>query len=83
MKTITLRTLVREPLKAKRLTRAGQSITVTDRGNPLWVLQPAGKKASPDAEASRRKAINEILDGVLREKPSKFSLSRILDESRR
>jgi hypothetical protein len=41
MKTITLRALVREPLKAKRITRAGQSITVTDNGDPLWVIRPA------------------------------------------
>ena len=40
MKTITLRTLVREPLKAKLLTRAGNSITVTDNGDPLWIIQP-------------------------------------------
>ena len=35
MKTISLRTLVREPLKVKRMTRAGQSVQVTDNGEPL------------------------------------------------
>ena len=34
-------------------------------------------------EAERRRAIDEILDEVLKEKPSKISLSKILDESRR
>ena len=83
MKTITLRSLVREPLKAKRLTRAGNSITVTDNGDPLWIIQPVGGKESPEAEAGRRKAIDEILDEVLREKPAKISAAKLLEESRR
>jgi antitoxin (DNA-binding transcriptional repressor) of toxin-antitoxin stability system len=40
MKTISLRTLVREPLKVKRMTRAGQAVQVTDNGEPLWILHP-------------------------------------------
>jgi hypothetical protein len=83
MKTITLRALVREPLKAKRLTRAGQSITITDNGNPLWVIRPAGGKEMPDAEADRRKAIDEILDEVLHEKPACISAVKLLEASRR
>lgn len=83
MKTITLRTLVREPLAVKRLTRAGQSITVTDNGNALWVIQPANRKESPKAEGNRRKAIDDILDEVLRDKPSKISAARLLEDSRR
>jgi hypothetical protein len=83
MKTITLRTLVREPLKAKRLTRGGNSITVTDNGNPLWIIQPANGKEPPDVEANRRRAIDEILDEVLREKPASVSATRLLEESRR
>lgn len=35
------------------------------------------------AEKKRRRAIDEILDEVLREKPSKISLSKIVLESRR
>lgn len=81
MKTITLRTLVREPLKVKRMTRAGKSVQVTDNGKPLWILQPANGTAAD--EAKRRRAIDEILDEVLREKPSKISLSKIVLESRR
>lgn len=81
MKTISLRTLVREPLKVKRFTRAGRSVQVTDNGVPLWILAPAnGTNAD---EAKRRRAIDEILDEVLREKPSKISLSKIVLESRR
>lgn len=81
MKSITLRTLVREPLKVKRITRAGKAVQVTDNGKPLWILQPAN--GTDIDEAERRRAIDEILDEVLREKPSKISLSRIVLESRR
>ena len=81
MKTISLRTLVREPLKVKRMTRTGQPVQVTDNGHPLWILQPANGTDTDEAE--RRRAIDEILDEVLKEKPSKISLSKILDESRR
>lgn len=81
MKTISLRTLVREPLKVKRLTRAGNSVQVTDNGHPLWILQPAhGTEAD---EEERRRAVDEILDEVLREKPSTLSLSKLVLESRR
>ncbi|HEY3760440.1 MAG TPA: hypothetical protein VGN23_01685 [Verrucomicrobiae bacterium] len=81
MKTITLRTLVREPLKVKRLTRAGQSVTVTDNGNPLWLIQPA--EATGADEEERRRAVDEIFAEVLHGKPSKISLSKIVLESRR
>ena len=81
MKTISLRTLVREPLKVKRMTRAGQSVQVTDNGEPLWILQAANGTDTDEAE--RRRAIDEILDEVLREKPSSISAARLLEESRR
>jgi len=80
MRTITLRTLVREPLKVKRWTRTGKSVQVTDNGQPLWILQPA--EASPD-EAERHRVTEEILDEVLREKPSKVSAAHLLEVSRR
>lgn len=83
MKTITLRKLVREPLAVKRLTRAGQSISVTDNGNALWIIQPANGKEPPTAEKNRRKAVDEILDEVLHEQPAKISAARLLEESRR
>ncbi len=81
MKTISLRMLVREPLKVKRLTRAGQSVQVTDNGHPLWILHPANGSASDEAE--RRRAIDEVLDEVLRSPRSKPGLSKIVLESRR
>jgi hypothetical protein len=81
MKSIPLRMLVREPIKVKRMTRAGKSVQITDNGEPLWILQSA--KASEADEAERQRAIDEILDEVLREKPSRLSLSKIVLESRR
>ncbi len=81
MKSVPLRTLLREPLRVKRMTRAGKPVQVTDKGQPLWILQPATGTAADEAE--RRRAIDEILDEVLREKPSKISLSKIVLESRR
>lgn len=81
MKTISLRTLVRDPRKVKRMTRAGKSVQVTDNGHPLWILQPADGTDADEAE--RRRAIDEVLDEVLRQKPSKISAAKILEESRR
>ena len=80
MKTISLRTLVREPLKVKRMTRSGKSVQVTDNGEPLWILPPAN--GSETDEEQRRLAIDEILDEVLREKPSKISAAKLLEQSR-
>jgi len=81
MTTISLRTLVREPRKVKRMTRTGKPVQVTDNGKPLWILQPANGTDADEAE--RVRAIDEVLDEVVREKPSKISLSKIVLESRR
>ena len=81
MKTISLRTLVREPLKVKRITRTGKSVQVTDNGKPLWILQPAN--GTPEDEERRRREIDELLDEVLRGPRSKIPLSKIVLESRR
>lgn len=81
MKTITLRTLVRDPLKVKRLTRAGRTVQVTDRGVPLWLIHPAN---GTDADEERRRAeIEAELAEVLRGPRSKIPLSKIVLESRR
>lgn len=80
MKTITLRTLVREPLKVKRMTRAGKPVQVTDNGHPLWVIQPA---VTQDDEEQRRREIEELFAEVRRGPRSKISLSKIVLESRR
>jgi hypothetical protein len=80
MKTVTLRTLVREPLKVKRWTRTGESVRVTDSGELLWILQAAD---TAPGEEERRRATVEILEEVLRESPSRVSAARLLEESRR
>jgi len=81
MKTISLRTLVREPIKVKRMTRAGISVQVTDNGVPLWILLPAnGTEAD---EERRRREIEVELAEVLRGPRSKMPLSKIVLESRR
>ncbi len=81
MKTVSLRTLLREPRKVKRMTRSGQSVQVTENGEPLWIVKAANGTAADEAE--RRRGIDEILDQALREPPSKISLSKIVLESRR
>ena len=80
MKTITLRSLLREPTKVKRFTRTGAPVQVTDRGKPLWILQPAN---GADDEEERRRAVSDIFDEVMREPKSPISLSKIIKDSRR
>jgi hypothetical protein len=80
MKTITLRTLVREPRKVKCLTRAGNSVRVTDKGQPLWVIQPA---VTEDDEARRQEELEKELAEVLLEPQSPMPLSEIILASRR
>lgn len=80
MTTISLRTLVREPRRVKRITRTGKSVQVTDNGKPLWILKPVN---SADDEVDRLRATDEILDEVLRGRPSKISAVQLLEDSRR
>ena len=80
MKTITLRALVREPRKVKCLTRAGNSVQVTDKGQPLWVIQAAVTK---NDEKRRRREMKEELAQVLLGPQSKITLSEIILASRR
>jgi hypothetical protein len=80
MKTIALRQLLREPLKVKRWTRAGQAVQVTDNGKPLWIVQPA---VTTEDEMNRKEAVDALLDEVLREPESPISLSQIVKDSRR
>ncbi len=81
MTTISLRTLVREPRKVKRLTRAGQTVQITDNGEPLWVLKPARPAAGDSAR--RRRDLEAVFKEVLGEPPAVISAARLLDESRR
>jgi hypothetical protein len=80
MKTMTLRTLLREPLNVKRWTRTGKRVRITDNGAALWILQPADAAVN---EPARRRAIDELLGEVLRERPAKISAARLLEASRR
>lgn len=80
MKSIPLRSLLREPVKVKRLTRSGQSVQVTDNGKPLWVIQPA---AQEEDDTERARAIDKLLDEALSAPRSKISLSEILEKERR
>ncbi len=63
------------------MTRAGQTVEVTDNGEALWVIQAA--KGDARAEAERVRGIDELLDEVLKSEPSKINLSKIVIESRR
>ena len=63
------------------MTQTGKPVQVTDNGQPLWVLQPVN--GNDLDEAQRRRDIEAIFEEVLNEKPSKISLSKILDDSRR
>ena len=81
MKVVTLRQLLREPVKIKRWTRAGQTVHVNDNGKPLWVIR-AATNFDLDDEA-RCKASDELLDEVLSGPRSAVSLSKIIKDSRR
>ncbi len=80
MKTITLRTLLREPRKVKCLTRGGNPVRVTDKGQLLWVIQPA---VAREDEKRRRRELEEELAQVLLQPQSKIPLSGIILASRR
>jgi hypothetical protein len=80
MKTIPLCVLLRDPRKVKHWTGAGQSVQVTDNGNPLWILRPAQRAEDPEARA---RAIDELLDEALRAPRSPISAAALLEESRR
>jgi len=80
MKSIPLRQLLREPTRVKRITAAGRSVQITDNGHPLWIVQPAiARRDDPE----RAKAIDELLDEVLRGPISSVSLSRLVKNGRR
>lgn len=81
MKVITLRTLIREPLKVKRMTRGGFPVQVTDKGRPLWTLHPVAMLSVE--EPARRAAIEEVLTDVLAAPIGKISAGQLLEESRR
>jgi hypothetical protein len=81
MTTISLRTLVREPLKVKRITRTGKSVQVTDNGKPLWVIHPAD--GSLIDQEQRRREIEELFAEVRSGPRYKIPLSQVVLDSRR
>ena len=80
MKTIPLRQLMRQPAKVKKWTRAGQTVQITDNGEPLWLIQPA---VTEEDEERRQREIEAELAEVLRGPRSKIALSKLVIESRR
>jgi hypothetical protein len=80
VKTIPLRQLVREPITVKRWTRSGQSVQVTDNGEPLWIIQPAARE---EDDEERARAIDMLLDEGLRAPRSPVNAVALLEESRR
>jgi len=81
MNTVTLRTLVRQPIKVKRMTRAGQTVRVTDNGEPLWILHPADGTASQ--EQQRQREIENELAAIHQGRQSDLPLSQIIIDARR
>lgn len=79
MKSVTLRELVRETRKIKRITDNGASFLVTDHGKPLWKVSPAEEL---DDEV-RAEQIDSELDSLLAEPKSDYHLSEIVSQSRR
>lgn len=64
MKTIPLRTLLRDPKSVKKLTAAGESVRITDGGVALWDLNAPAAADSSD-EAERNRLWDEHFDGLL------------------
>ena len=62
------------------MTGTGKPVTVTDNGEPLWILRAANGSGR---EEKRLRATDEVLDEVLRGRRSRISAVRLLEESRR
>ncbi len=80
MKTLPLRELLRRPGGVKKLTARGQAVTITDHGDPLWVIHPASTGAPVDAE--RDAAIEQELETLLAEERPTVSLVKVVLDSR-
>jgi hypothetical protein len=82
MKTVPLRQLLREPIKIKRWTRAGQTVQVNDNGRPLWIIRSAAE-IPQEEDVARRKAIEEMFEELSSEPVASISLAKIVKDSRR
>ena len=69
MTTLSIREFLREPSKAKQLTRAGQVVRITERGIPLWDVQAAVVPEISQTETERLRSVDEMLDTLLAETP--------------
>lgn len=55
MTTLPLRQLLRDPKKVKQLTNSGQTVRITDGGEPLWdIVAPGTATTSPSPEVEAR-----------------------------
>ena len=56
MKILPLRQLLRDPKKVKMLTKNGQTVRITDDGEPLWdIMAPGGAADIESAETDARR----------------------------
>ena len=64
MKTVPLRTLLRDPKSVKKLTGGGHSVRITDGGVALWDLSAPSVNADTD-EAERNRLWDEHFDDLM------------------
>ena len=84
MKTIPLRTLLRDPKSVKKLTGGGHSVRITDGGVALWDLSAPLVQADKD-EADRNRLWDEHFDDLLAQplrQDGMPSLDHVLELSR-
>jgi hypothetical protein len=79
MKTLPLRTLLREPTTIKKLTTSGQSVQITDNGKPLWIVQAA---PVPNLDRLTDAELDEELNSMLAERFSQISASALVLDAR-
>lgn len=67
--TLPLRELLRQPSKVKHLTRSGHVVRITDRGVPLWDVQPASGTGHAVDDARHTESVDALLEDLLAEAP--------------
>jgi hypothetical protein len=84
MKTIPLRTLLRDPKSVKKMTRSGHAVRITDGGAALWDLTAPvihSEKDSESREGLWEQHFEDLLGGG--ETPAGMpSLDQVLEFSR-
>lgn len=76
---------MRRPQSVKKLTDAGQTVTITEQGKALWVVKAATVEKTPDIDdkAERDQWLDAELDRMLEEPFTGVDASRLILESRR